>query len=92
MGNIALDLVAHCGSNAGGDYANTISGTDIATVWREGETIMGKGQQRTCESIDNMRKRCPFKWLGIHPDNGGEFINAHLLNYTNIEKLEFTRS
>lgn len=92
IGNIALDLVAHCGNNAGGDYANTISGTDIATGWWEGEAIMGKGQQRTCNGIDSMRRRCPFKWKGIHPDNGSEFLNAHLWKYTQDEKLDFTRS
>lgn len=92
IGNIAVDLVAHCGSNAGGEYGNTINTTDIATGWWEGEAIIGKGQKRTCDGIDKMRKRCPFKWKGIHPDNGGEFLNAHLWRYTEETELDFTRS
>jgi len=92
VGNISLDLVAHCGGNVSGDYANTISGTDIATGWWEGGAILGKGQERTRAGIDRMRKRTPFGWRGIHPDNGSEFLNAHLLRYTQNEQLDFTRS
>lgn len=92
VGNISLDLVAHCGGSVSGDYVNTISGTDIATGWWEGEAIMGKGQERTRTGVDRMRKRSPFAWRGIHPDNGSEFLNAHMLRYTEGENLEFSRS
>lgn len=34
----------------------------------------------------------PFPILGIDSDNGAEFINAHLLNYCNSNKITFTRS
>jgi len=92
VGNIALDLVAHCGGSVAGDYANTISATDIATGWWEGEAVMGKGQERTCRGVDRQRRRSPFKWRGIHPDNDAPFINAHMLRYTEKEELEFSRS
>lgn len=92
VGNIALDLVAHCGGNVSGEYGNTISETDIATGWWEGETIVGKGQERTCNGVDLMRKRSPFPWKGIHPDNDAPFLNAHMLRYAEKEKLDFSRS
>lgn len=92
IGNISLDLVAHCGGNVSGDYVNTISDTDIATGWWEGEGIIGKGKERTCKGVDRMRKRTPFKWKGIHPDNDAPFLNAHMFQYTENEKLEFSRS
>ena len=34
----------------------------------------------------------PFEVLGIDSDNGGEFINAHLMRYCKQEGIAFTRS
>ncbi len=92
LGNIQTDLIEHCGQSAKGEYLNTVSNTDIATGWWEGEAIMGKGQIPTCEGLNKARKRFPFKWKEIHSDNGTEFINAHLFKYTQQEKIDFSRS
>jgi hypothetical protein len=38
-------------------------------------------------------RRClPFPLLGIDSDNGGEFINAHLVSWCSEQRLTFTRS
>lgn len=92
LGNVQTDLVEHCGQSAKGEYINTISNTDIATGWWEGEAIMGRGQIPTQEGLDRARKRFPFSWREIHSDNGAEFINAHLFRYTQKEGLGFSRS
>ena len=92
LGNIQTDLIEHCGQSAKGEYLNTISNTDIATGWWEGEAIMGRGQVPTCEGLDRARKRFPFTWKEIHSDNGTEYINAHLFRYTEKEGLSFSRS
>jgi hypothetical protein len=92
IGFLEADLVAHCGSSAFGEFANTVSLTEIATGWWEGEAIMGKGQKAAFEALKAMRQRTPFNWRGLDADNGGEFINYPLWNYCNNEKLEFTRS
>lgn len=42
-GSIQIDGVEHCGVTTAGQYANTISHTDIASHWWEGEAISGKG-------------------------------------------------
>lgn len=60
LGNIQTDLIEHCGQSARGEYINTISNTDIATGWWEGEAIMGRGQIPTCQGLDKARKRFPF--------------------------------
>ena len=39
-----------------------------------------------------MRRCLPFALLGIDSDNGGEFINAHLVSWCSEERLTFTRS
>ena len=92
MGNIQIDLVEHCGSSAAGEFVCTLSTTDIAHGWWEGEAIMGKGQERTLEGLSRARERYPYPWKGAHADNGTEFINWHLYRYCEKEKLEFSRS
>lgn len=92
LGNIQTDLIEHCGQSARGEYINTISNTDIALGWWEGEAIIGRGQIPTQEGLDRARKRFPFEWKEIHSDNGTEFINAHLFRYTQKEGLAFSRS
>ena len=92
LGQIQIDAVEHCGQSAKGDYCNTISTTDIASHWWEGQAIMGKGQTRTLEAIKTIRKRFPMSWVEIHPDNGTSFINYFIYDYAQKEGLEFSRS
>lgn len=92
LGNIQVDLVEHCGQSTSGEYVCTLSTSDIATSWWEGQASMGKGQARTFKALKSIRKRYPFTWKEIHSDNGSEFINWQLLRYIHAEKLGFSRS
>ncbi|TSC92394.1 MAG: Uncharacterized protein CEN91_465 [Candidatus Berkelbacteria bacterium Licking1014_85] len=92
VGQIQVDGVEHCGSSVNGTYVNTISATDIGSLWWEGEAIMNKGQRATLNALKTMRKRSPFKWTEIHPDNGTSFINYFIYDYARMTKLEFSRS
>ena len=92
LGQIQIDGVEHCGQSVAGEYLNTVSTTDIRSQWWEGEVVMGKGQHGTLEALKNIRKRFPFTWREIHPDNGTSFINYFLYGYAQKEKLEFSRS
>lgn len=92
LGNIQIDLVEHCGQSARGEYICTLSNTDIATQWWEGEAVMGRAQERTFQGLKKSKQRFPFRWKEIHSDNGTEFINAHLYKYTQKEELSFSRS
>lgn len=92
LGNIQVDLVEHCGQSASGEYLNTLSSTDIATGWWEGEAILGRGQLNTVAGLDMTRERYPFPWREAHPDNGTEFLNYHLFSYTQEQGLELSRS
>ena len=87
-----VDLVAHCGSNSSGNFASTISLTEIASGWWEGYCMLGKGQITTLNGIKQIRTRTPYPWLGLDSDNGGEFINHHLVKYCQNEQIFFTRS
>lgn len=91
-GHIQIDLVEHCGASAAGQFACSLTGTDISSGWTEQEAVWGKGQENTRQGIDHERQRCPFDWVGIHSDGGTEFINAHLFRYSEDTDLEFSRS
>jgi hypothetical protein len=92
VGYNEMDLVAHGGSSAFGDFVNTLSNTEIYSGWWEGEAIMGKSQEYTFYAIKNVRERSPYIWKGADTDNGSEFINNIMYKYCDREKLEFTRS
>ena len=55
-------------------------------------TRLGEGQQHVGAAVHRLRQRLPFPMLGLDSDNGGEFINGHLYNYSRREKITFTRS
>jgi len=92
VGNLGIDLVEHCGSSKRGEYVNTLSLTEISSGWWEGEAVMGKGQYPTLAGLRRIRKRTPFVWLEIHPDNDSAFINSHLFEYCQKEGIKFSIS
>jgi len=86
-----IDLVAHCGGTAGGDYLYTLTMTDICTGWTECIVIVNRSQVSVSTAIEKIRLRLPFALLGIDSDNGSEFINHHLKRYCDERKITFTR-
>lgn len=92
IGFLETDLVAHCGGSVFGEYINTVSLTEIATGWWEGQAVIGKGQLSVFNALKFMRAKTPFPWKGLDSDNGSEFINYHLWDFCTSENLEFTRS
>lgn len=91
VGFFQIDLVCHEGGNASGDFCNTLDITDVASGWTEPHAIKNKARVWVVQALDNIRKRLPFNMLGINSDNGSEFLNAHLLNYTKTHNIQFTR-
>ena len=91
-GFVEMDLVAHCGDSAAGEYLHTLNVVDIDTRWTEPVALANRGQKVTFDGICAMRDRLPFPLLGIDSDGGGEFINHHLYRYCQKEHITFTRS
>lgn len=87
-----IDLVAHCGDNAGGMFISTLNTSDVATGWFEAEPVMGKAQERILNGLQEIEKRVPYPQLGIDSDNGSEFINRQLYEYCKKKNIIFTRS
>lgn len=87
-----MDLVAHDGGEARGEFAYTLNFTDIKTGWTECAATRNKAQIHVFEALRHIRTRLPFPLLGIDSDNGSEFINDELFRYAEREHLTFTRS
>lgn len=90
-GFIEIDLVSHDGGDNNGHFHHTLDATDIATGWTESITVRSKGERIVSAGLDQLRLRFPFAVLGIHSDNGSEFINHHLLRWCTDRRITFTR-
>jgi hypothetical protein len=86
------DLVGHDGGSAYGDFCCTLTLTDVATTWTETEASKNKARSNVFPAIKAARAKLPFELLGLDFDNGGEFVNAQLVQYCQEEHLTFTRS
>jgi hypothetical protein len=93
-GFLEADTVAHCGDTVAGIYANTVNFVDIATGWTEQRAVWGKGETGVLEQIKDAETRLPFLLRGFDCDNGGEFINHHLIRHfgNKVSPVQFTRS
>ncbi len=91
-GLVQVDLVAHCDDSTAGQYVHSLVLVDVATAWTECVAVPNKGQKAVFEALCLARQRLPFPMLGVHSDNGTEFINDHLFRYCDQEGLTFTRS
>ena len=93
-GYMEIDLVHHSGHNASGEFLYTLTGVDVMTDWASLRILKNKARVWTCDAIDDTRNNLPFALKHIHSDNGSEFINAHLLEYTRQKgkELGFSRS
>jgi hypothetical protein len=91
-GFVEMDLVAHCGDTAVGQFVYTLTAVDVSTGWTECLAIPNKTQIAVSNAIKAMRLRLPFPLLGIDSDNGTEFINDLLYRYCLEEQITFTRS
>jgi len=86
------DTVAHCSDDVSGEFTYSLDVIDICSGWSEQAAIWGKGEMATKEQMDVIRKRLPFKLLGLDPDNGSEFINWQMLRYCRKNRINLTRS
>jgi len=93
-GFMEADTVAHCGNSLAGDFIWSLTLTDIHTGWTEARATRNNGASGVIEQIKNIQSNLPFELKGFDCDNGGEFLNHHLLRYFTDHKprIKFTRS
>jgi hypothetical protein len=91
-GFVEIDLVGHEGGDNNGDFACSLTVTDIATGWTEVRTVRNKAARHVFCALLEIQAALPFPLLGIDSDNGSEFINHHLLAWCITQQITFTRS
>jgi len=93
-GSFETDLVHHSGPVVAGEYVHTLQLVDIATGWSERVAILGRSQAAMVKGFKRVQERLPFAIVHLHPDNGSEFFNDHLIRYfgEKITGLSLSRS
>lgn len=93
-GHCEVDLVQHSGESSDGICAYTLQMVDVATGWSERVAVLSKGQQAMEGGFRRVLERVPFAVKELHPDNGSEFFNHHLVRFWGeaITGLKLSRS
>ena len=93
-GHFEVDLVYHCGDNLNGEFAFTLQLVDVATGWSGRRAILGRSYLVMEDALISLMTRIPFPIRELHPDNGSEFLNAHLLTFlkTRYPEIALSRS
>lgn len=93
-GHFEVDLVVHSGNDTCGEFIHTIQMTDVATGWSEIQAVFGRSYRVMEDGFRYILGRLPFPVIELHPDNGSEFFNHHLLRFWNdkLTDLDLSRS
>ena len=78
-GWLEVDTVALCGGSPAGDYVWMLDAVDYATTWVSTRAMWNRGQEGTLAALADLEQCLPFPLLGLDSDNGGEFLNYHVL-------------
>ncbi len=93
-GHFEVDLVHHSGESSAGLYGHTIQLIDVATGWSERVAVLGRGQTAMEAGFRRIVARLPFPIRELHPDNGSEFFNQHLVRFwkDKVQGVHLSRS
>jgi hypothetical protein len=85
-GWLEVDTVALCGGSVAGEFVWMVDGVDYVTAWVEVRAMWGRGQVGTLAALQDVEASLPFALLGLDSDNGGEFLNHHVLSWLQKRK------
>src|SRR5436853_4023700 len=81
QGFLEADSVAHCGGSLAGNFVWSLTFTDLASTWTEGRAVYNRGAHGVLEQTRQVEQSLPFALRGLDFDNGGEWLNWHLIRY-----------
>jgi hypothetical protein len=67
---IEADTVAHCGPTLIGEFARTLTMTDVVTGWTENASIRNNASKWITEGIEGLQQRFPFPMVIFDSDCG----------------------
>lgn len=93
-GHFEVDTVHHCGMSASGEYVCTLQLIDVTTGWSERVGVLGRSYLVMEDAFRFILTRLPFLVCEIHPDNGSEFFNHHMLRFwqDRVQGIRLSRS
>lgn len=93
-GHFETDVVHHCGRSASGEYVCSVQMVDVATAWSERHAILGRSYLVMQDGFNRILACLPFPVIEVHPDNGSEFFNHHMLRFWNeaVPGVQLSRS
>jgi hypothetical protein len=94
LGFLEMDTVALCGGTLDDRHGWMFDAVDIHTTWNAMRALPNRGEAATLLQIRDVEEHLPFPLRGVDSDNGGEFINHHLVKHCQCHQppLAFTRS
>ena len=93
-GFLEMDTVALCGGTLDDRHGWMFDAVDIHTTWNEMRALPNRSEAATLLQIRDVEEHLPFPLCGVDSDNGGEFINHHLIKHLQGRKkpVAFTRA
>ena len=91
-GVIEADTVAHCGPTLIGEFARTLTMTDLVIGWTENASIRNNASKWILEGIEELQQRFPFPMAVFDSDCGSEFINHEVADWLQDRDIAQTRS
>ena len=91
-GVIEADTVAHCGPTLIGEFARTLTMTDVVIGWTENASIRNNASKWITKGIEELQARFPFPMAIFDSDCGSEFINHDVAGWLQARDIAQTRS
>lgn len=79
-GYAQADTVSHCGAEAAGAFASTLTLTDIDSHWTEMRATWTKRHGGIVDALRSIEKSLPFTLTTVKFDSGSEFMNYEVIN------------
>jgi hypothetical protein len=80
-GHFETDAVHHGGPSPSGEFVCSLQMIDVATGWSERVAVLGRSYLVMKDAFLTILERLPIPVKEIHPDNGSEFFNHHLVRF-----------
>jgi hypothetical protein len=90
-GVIQADTVAHCGPTLIGEFARTLTMTDIVTGWTENCSVRNNASKWIVAGVEQLQAMFPFDMVVFDSDCGGEFINYEVAGWLQERDIAQTR-
>lgn len=91
-GVIEADTVAHCGPTLVGEFARTLTMTDVLIGWTENISIRNNASTWIVAGIAELQEYFPFPLTVFDSDSGSEFINHDVAAWLQARDIAQTRS